>query len=152
MFFNTVNSNIWYVSDDGSDENDCHSPTVPCRNLQTVLNRAKDDADIYVTSPKLSVDKVYRNVTFILSKLSNKESLFGLSCIIESGISFRLSSPFYSTIHLSCSGNEIEVFTSFINTIYMLWYLQATCPLPPPFFTKFQHMVAMAATHTISAL
>ena len=121
MFFNTVNSNIWYVSDDGSDENDCHSPTVPCRNLQTVLNRAKDDADIYVTSPKLSVDKVYRNETFILSKLTNKESLFGLSCIIESGISFRLSSPFYSTIHLSCSGYEIEVFTSFINTIYMLW-------------------------------
>ena len=37
-------SNIWYVSDDGSDDNDCHSASTPCRNLQTVLDRATDGA------------------------------------------------------------------------------------------------------------
>ena len=33
----------------------------------------------------------------------------------------------------------------------MSWYLQATCPLPPPFFPKLQHVVTMAAAHLILA-
>ena len=33
----------------------------------------------------------------------------------------------------------------------MSWYLQATCPLPPLFFTKLQHAVTMAAAHPILA-
>ena len=44
------------MSDYGSDENDCHSVSAPCRSLQTVLNRAADGADIYVTSDTLSID------------------------------------------------------------------------------------------------
>ena len=48
--------NIWYVSDSGSDDNDCHSESAPCKNLQTVLDRATDGADIYVTSATLSLD------------------------------------------------------------------------------------------------
>ena len=50
IFFDTVYSNIWYVSDDGSDDSDCHSASAPCRNLQIVLDRAANGADIYVTS------------------------------------------------------------------------------------------------------
>ena len=48
--------NIWYVSDSGSDDNDCHSESAPCKNLQTVLDRATDGADIYITSETLSLD------------------------------------------------------------------------------------------------
>ena len=50
--------NIWYVSDFGSDDNNCHSASAPCRNLQTILDRAIDGADIYVTSNTLSLDFV----------------------------------------------------------------------------------------------
>ena len=56
-------SNIWYVSDYGSDANHCHVPTVPCKNLQTVLDRAAkmygDDAQIYVTSTSADLGTLY---------------------------------------------------------------------------------------------
>ena len=54
-FVDFKSNNIWYVSDDGSDDNDCHSASAPCRNLQTVLNNATDGADIYVTFDTLSL-------------------------------------------------------------------------------------------------
>ena len=76
------NSNTWYVSDDGSDDNDCHSASTPCRNLQTVLNRAADGADIYVTSDTLSLDgskdinggfyDIVSNIFYTLSPLHNR--------------------------------------------------------------------------------
>ena len=44
------------MSDGGSDDNDCCLGSTPCRNLQTVLDRARDGAHIYVTSPTLSLD------------------------------------------------------------------------------------------------
>ena len=69
--------NIWYVSDEGSDANHCHVPTVPCRNLQTVLDRAAkmygDGAEIYVTSTKLTLAHLMENkVSFMLSSFTNK--------------------------------------------------------------------------------
>ena len=69
--------NIWYVSDDGSDANHCHVPTVPCKNLQTVLDRAAkmygDDAQIYVTSTVLTLAHFMENkVSFMLSSFINK--------------------------------------------------------------------------------
>ena len=80
-------SNIWYVSDDGSDDNDCHSASATCRNLQTVLDRATDGADIYVTSDTLSLDR-YMNkyneceidspLSYTISHLDNK--LFTVTC------------------------------------------------------------------------
>lgn len=45
--------NTWFLSEFGSDDNDCHSEFTQCRNLQTVLERATDGADIYVTSWRL---------------------------------------------------------------------------------------------------
>ena len=45
------------MADEGSDQNDCHTESTPCQNLQTVLNRAMDGADIYVTSDTLLLQK-----------------------------------------------------------------------------------------------
>ena len=56
------------MSDYGTDDNDCHSESVPCRNLQTVMDRATDGADVYVTSNILSLS----------------------TCIVNSTISYRL--------------------------------------------------------------
>ena len=49
---------IWFVSDEGSDRDNCQTESTPCKNLQTVLNRASDHAEIYVTSQTLSLDLV----------------------------------------------------------------------------------------------
>ena len=45
---------IWFVSDEGSDLYNCQTESSPCKNLQTVLDRASDGAEIYVTSETLS--------------------------------------------------------------------------------------------------
>ena len=81
--------NIWYVSDDGSDDSDCHSASVPCKNLQTVLNRATDGADIYVTSDSLSLDghgcEISSPLSYTISPLDNK--MFTFTC--QSGLYYR---------------------------------------------------------------
>ena len=85
--------NIWYVSDDGSDDNDCHSTSAPCRNLQTVLDRATDGAYIYVTSDTLSVDghrneygcEISSPLSYTISHLDN--SMFTFTC--RSGLYYR---------------------------------------------------------------
>ena len=76
------------MSDSGSDDNDCHSASAPCRNLQTVLDRAADGADIYVTSPTLSLDYIKKDG----------------HCIIISRLSCTLRSLYNSTIKITCSG------------------------------------------------
>ena len=45
---------IWFVSDEGSDKYNCQTESTPCKNLQTVLDRVSDGAEIYVTSETLS--------------------------------------------------------------------------------------------------
>ena len=74
--------NIWYVSDSGSDDNDCLSTSVPCRNLQVVLNRATDGADIYVTSRTLPLEV--------------------WDCVINSSLSYTLRSYHNETIYVTC--------------------------------------------------
>ena len=69
--------NTWYISDEGSDQNDCHSESAPCLNLQTVLDRATDGADIYVTSDTLSLDAV--------------RDIFN-DCVVNSSISYSIQS------------------------------------------------------------
>ena len=81
------------MSDDGSNDNDCHSASAPCRNLQIVLYRATDGADIYVTSVTLSLDLVVKS--------------YGIdsdTCIIKSSSSYTLRSYHNSSINLTCSG------------------------------------------------
>ena len=38
----------WFVSDEGSDRDNCQTESTPCKNLQTVLDRASDGAEIFV--------------------------------------------------------------------------------------------------------
>ena len=107
-------NNIWYVSDDGSDDNNCHSASAPCRNLQTVLDRATDGADIYVTSNTLSLDKVYRNISINVEVPAAyyKKSLLVPNCIVESKISFRLSSTLHKRVNITCLGKYLEPATA----------------------------------------
>ena len=88
IIFCTVLSNILYVSDDGSDDNDYHSASALCRNLQTVLDRAADGADIYVTSNTLSLDYYGDDVI----------------CEIKSSLSYTLMSYHNTSIKVTCSG------------------------------------------------
>ena len=53
LFTDGSTSNSWFLSEFGSDDNDCRSEFTECKNLQTVLDRATDGADICVTSEML---------------------------------------------------------------------------------------------------
>ena len=85
--------NIWYVSDDGSDNNDCHSKSAPYRNLQTVLDRATDGADIYVISQTLLLDS---NIN---------KCLYGPYCLVDSSLSYNLYG-LYGMVQLTCKGRS----------------------------------------------
>ena len=39
---NVSQKEIWFVSDEGSDMYNCQTESTPCKNLQTVLDRASD--------------------------------------------------------------------------------------------------------------
>ena len=94
--FTETCTNIWHVSDYGSDDNDCHS--APCRNLQTVLDRATDGGDIYVTSDTLSLN-------------SNRIRVRVLEyCTINSSLSYSLNSYNGTLILLLPVQVRIEVF------------------------------------------
>ena len=98
MFVNSESetTNIWYVSDNGSDGNDCHSQDTPCANLQTVLDRAKDHAHIYVTSNILSA-----NITqdYVWMRNSHRTA-----CIVNSTTSYTLQSANNSQFEITCPG------------------------------------------------
>ena len=98
-------SNTWYVSDEGSDDNDCHSVSAPCRNLQTVLDRATDGADIYVTSLTLSLDAVHTNSLVNINLHYFKEHYLSLtSCLVVGSISYSINSINGSHVNVTCSG------------------------------------------------
>ena len=91
------------MSDSGSDDNDCHSVSAPCRILETVLDRATDGADIYVTSETLS--------------LGVKPGFDGYMnfCKVESSISYTISSykETYFTPTCHCKSDYIIYYISF---------------------------------------
>ena len=91
-------ANIWYVSDNGLDNNDCHSASAPCQNLQTVLDNAKDGADIYVMSDTLSLDAVYKKTWNWLAKQMQR------GCVINSSLSYNLHSLSDNLVNVTCSG------------------------------------------------
>ena len=104
VIFSALNvSNTWFVSDYGSDDNDCHSEFLPRRNLQTVLDRAAEGADIYVTSDTLSLD--YNNGTALFPGL---EQLIVPEiqncCQLSSSISYSLSNWKDNMINITCTG------------------------------------------------
>ncbi len=98
-----LENNIWFVSDVGSDENDCHTEVSPCRNLQTVLDRASDGADIYITSNTLSLD----HNKIIHFKEGKNASWFGKEwqcCLLNSSLSFNISSITGTQTKVICEG------------------------------------------------
>ena len=112
LYLSLAESNIWYLSDSGSDNNDCHSESEPCKNLQTVLDRATDGADIYVTSDTLSLDVVHSN-TSTKVKLLYYAFHYGRNrfreekvncCTVNTNISYTISSIYDTTINVTCSG------------------------------------------------
>ena len=93
--------NVWYVSDKGSDDNDCSNGSTPCKNLQTVLDRADDGADIYVTSDTLSLDNVTGSVWLYGYYV---EHGFHTCCQLNSSLSYSISSLYNTDINFTCSG------------------------------------------------
>ncbi len=88
MFFsNSISAtqrNVWYLSYSGSDTNDCLTESTPCQNLQTILDRAREGADILVTSDKMSINKSH--------------------CTVRSSKAFSLSSVKGAMVEVDCLG------------------------------------------------
>ncbi len=83
------------MSDNGSDEDDCQTTSAPCKNLQTVLDRAGDGADIHTISPTLSLGAENCSLSNI-GKIP--------CCEITSNISFTLKGEKETPVELTCSG------------------------------------------------
>ncbi len=86
--------NIWFVSDAGSDQNNCHTESTPCRYLQTILDRATDGADIYVTSDTLTLDVAYSTI----DPFSGPTDI----CLVNSSLSYNISSANGTAFQLLC--------------------------------------------------
>ena len=95
--------NTWYVSDYGSDDNDCHTASAPCRKLQTVLDRATDSADIYVTSHSLSLDGVY-NVAWFPGMSGGFDPEMRNCCQLGSSLSYSIISLNGNLVNITCAG------------------------------------------------
>ena len=89
------------MSDYGSDDNDCHTDFTPCKNLQTVLDRAEDGANIYVTSDTLSLENVTGSVWLYGYYV---EHGFNTCCQLNSSLSYSISSLYGRHINFTCSG------------------------------------------------
>ena len=92
---------VWFASDEGSDANDCHSESTPCKNLQAVLDRATDGVNIYITSETLSLDLV--NDTVFYKTHRNKPTTRSC-CLINSSLSYIIQSINGSKTDILCSG------------------------------------------------
>ena len=90
---------IWFVSDEGSDRYNCQTESTPCKNLQTILDRASNGADIYVTSQTLSLDLVYDTIWYTMPFWR----LTGSSCLINSSLSYTLRSINGTKTNITCS-------------------------------------------------
>ena len=99
---------IWFVSDGGSDRYDCQTASAPCRNLQTVLNRASDSADIYVTSETLSLDLVNDTVWYKMAFWGNYAKT-GSCCLINSSLSYTLRSISRNKTDIKCSSEYLSL-------------------------------------------
>lgn len=97
--------NTWFVSDDGSDRNDCNTETRLCKKLQTVLNRAADGADIYVVSKTLSSDDIHSNVWLESDpRFGSQDGRLMDCCKINSSLSYSLKGFNGTQFKVTCSG------------------------------------------------
>ena len=83
----------------------------PCRNLQTVLDRATNGADIYVTSDILSLDAVHDNVSHVDHDHA--------CCLILSSLTYTINSLEGKGFRLNCSG-ELSCMNSALNVLKMV--------------------------------
>ena len=97
---------IWFVSDEGSDRYNCQTESTPCKNLQTVLDRASDGAEIYVTSETLSVDLVNDTVWY---KMIHWDPTTGSCCLINSSLSYTLRSINGTITKIICSSKYFTI-------------------------------------------
>ena len=99
---------IWFVSDEGSDQYNCQTESTPCKNLQTVLDRASDGAEIYVTSETLSLDLVHDTVWYKMGYLGTS-AITGSCCLINSSLSYTLRSINETKTNIICSSKYFTI-------------------------------------------
>ena len=98
---------IWFVSDEGSDSDNCQTESTPCKNLQAVLDRASDGAEIYVTSETLSLGLVTDTVWYKMPYRS--WALTGSCCLINSSLSYTLRSINGTKTNIICSSKYFDI-------------------------------------------
>ena len=98
---------IWFVSDEGSDRYNCQTESTPCKNLQTVLDRASDGAEIYVTSETLSLDLVNDTLWYRIPLWS--WTFTGSCCLINSSLSYTLRSINETKTNIICSSKYFTI-------------------------------------------
>ena len=98
---------IWFASDEGSDRDNCQTESTPCRNLQTVLDRASDGAEIYVTSETLSLDLVNDTVWYKMPFWRRPTT--GSCCLINSSLSYTLRSINETKTNITCSSKYLTI-------------------------------------------
>ena len=112
---------IWFVSDEGSDRDNCQTESTPCQNLQTVLDRASDADEIYVTSETLSLDLVHDTVWYKMAYWGTHANT-GSCCLIKSNLSYTLKSINGTKSNIICSSKYFTVMPiSFITC--MVWLI-----------------------------
>ena len=92
-------SNFWFLSEFGSDDNDCRSEFTECKNLQTVLDRATDGADICVTSEML-LQRGYKKGHGTERRYYEK-----WKCFVNAGVSFTLRPASQQSFTIECQGD-----------------------------------------------
>ena len=74
-------------------------------NLQTVLDRATDGADIYVTSHTLSLDATHRRLEYHGMMIGNSRIGYDENvCRVSSDLSYMISSVHDAGVNFTCSG------------------------------------------------
>ena len=104
-FLGVSTTNIWYVSEFGTDDNDCRSEFSQCRHLQTILDRARDGAQIYVTSGRLLLSRGKKTASMPKHIAYEKSR----QCPLVAGISFTLRSGYHGNTQGSSKIHKVEV-------------------------------------------
>ena len=105
--YNVPQKEIWFVSDEGSDKYNCQTESTPCKNLQNVLDRASDGANIYITSEALSLNLFNKTVWYKIPYLN--KPLTGSCCLINSSLSYTLRGINGTKTNIICSSKYFTI-------------------------------------------
>ena len=116
MDFELTNSNVWYVSSSGDDDNDCQAPFTSCATINGAIGKASSEDTIYITSgiytgSTSTVVTINKNITLAGGWDSNYTTQSGLTvidgqsihrgAIINSGVTANIN-------HLKFSNGEAQ--------------------------------------------